>query len=235
VGGKESGEKSAFSGTDPGEGLTKNFESFADLRGGDRKGRHEPYGVGSGGRGEEARGGQLPREVDGGIIAFRGPEGSGVEADPEEEPLSAHLRDGGMMPGRNRFADVLLVLKRALGQFLVEDFTENGEASGAGERVSAEGGAVRTNSHQAEKGLVVGDDALGNPECPDGKSTPQALGPGDRIRDETGLDGAPARHLTRAPEAALDLVEQEKEVMLPAKLPDPLQMITTINCIDYNS
>ena len=217
---RKAGENPDFSGGDPVEGLTEDFESFIDLRGGDRKGRHEPYDIGSGRRSEEPCVGQLPREVDGGGLTFRGLE---VETDPKEESFPAHLREGGMLPGRDGLTNARFVLKRPLGQLLVDNLAEDGDAGGAGERASPEGGAMRAGSHQTEEGLVVGHDTLGNPESPDGESASETLGPGDCIGDEIGRNGAPARHLTRAAEAALDLVEQEEEVMVPAKLPDALK------------
>ena len=119
--------------------MPKDFEGFTDFSGRNGERWHEAHGIGSGGWGEQASGGQLSGEMNGGGETFRHPEGLDVEPDTEQEAFSADFRDGGMLPGRDGFANGALVPEGTCGELLVDHLAEDRNASGAGERTATEG------------------------------------------------------------------------------------------------
>ena len=84
-------------------------------------------------------GGQFTGKMNGCGDTFRHPEGFDIEADSEQEAFSADLCDGGMLPGRDGFANGAFVLEGTRGELPIDHLAEDSDASGAGERTAAEG------------------------------------------------------------------------------------------------
>jgi len=187
------------------EDVEDEVEGLRDFLGGDVEWGEEADGFGAGGWDEESFGEEFGTEVDGGNFAFGESEGGWLDADAEEEAVAPDLGDGGVVPVGDGFPDLGFAGFDVFGEVFRDDSVDDGFGGGASEGVATVGGAVAAGAE--EWGVF-----LGNPEGADGEAPAHAFGPRDAIGDETGGDGIVAVEVAGSAEAALDFVEEKKEV-----------------------
>jgi hypothetical protein len=142
---------------------------------------------------------------------------AGLVADhhANEQAPAAHLLHGGRGDGAQLVHEPGAQLGGALGQVLVHDDVQRRQAHGGGQRVAAEGGAVRAGREDVHD-LVVGQD---------GGHRVDAAAQRFADDEDVGAHAFPVagEHAARTAQPGLDLVGQQQGMVLPAEALDAAQ------------